>query len=493
MMTMSPPDHFAGKKVTVMGLGLFGGQISVVKYLAHHGADIIVTDLATPDRLKPALEELKGVENVTYHLGGHIESDFTDVDLIVVSPAVPKNSRYLKLAKSNNIPVTTEMNLFLDRCPAKTIGITGTVGKSTTVSMIDSVLNQAKKTGELRKLGIRKYWFGGNIGRSLLLDLPKIREKDLVLLELSSFQLEDFPAIEYSPNIAVVINIYPNHLDRHGKLENYIDAKANITRYQQPGDILIVNNDDENCGYISEFAPDYVKKLKFGTCKVDDVFVMLDGNTYILYRTGKRGDWDILLKADELKVPGGHNLLNALASSAVGLAIGISPATIASGLKKFKGIEDRLELVTSSRGVKWYNDSKSTTPQAGIVALRSFESGKIIAIVGGYDKGLDLTDFARELARRTAYTLAIGQTGRSLANKVKNFGGQAEYFGTLEEAVIRANQLAQPSYAVLLSPGCASWDMFNNYQERGREFKKLVKNITKKKRKKSTSCSEVFS
>lgn len=484
VMISFPPEHFAGKKVTVMGLGSFGGQIAVVKYLVNNGADVIVTDLAPPERLKKALKELEGLDNITYHLGGHIEADFTDVDLIVVSPAVPKDSRYLKLAVSNNIPIVTEMNIFLDRCPAKTIGITGTVGKSTTASMVDAILREAYRRGILKDLGYRRHWFGGNIGKSLLLDLHKIKEDDIVLLELSSFQLEDVAAIEYSPNIAVVLNIYPNHLDRHGKMENYIEAKANITRYQQPDDILIVNADDNNCRIVYDLAPEQVKKFMFGMGKREELIASLDDDGNLLVHDDS-GIWQHVLNVGDLNVPGGHNLLNALAACSVATVMGIDRDCIRQALKGFKGVEDRLEYVACVDGVKWYNDSKSTTPQAGIVALRSFDAGKIIAIVGGYDKGIDLTDFAKELALRTYFTITIGQTGRTLAEAVVSFSGKAEYVESLERAVKRAAELAREGFVVLFSPGCASWDMFTNYQERGRQFKKLVSAIASDSSKRS--------
>jgi UDP-N-acetylmuramoylalanine--D-glutamate ligase len=213
-MMSFPPDYFAGKRVTVMGLGHFGGQIAVIKYLVSQSALVTVTDVAPPEKLKKALSEIQSLP-VTLHLGGHLESDFTETDLICVSPAVPKDSRYLKLAAQNDIPFTCEMNLFLDRCRGKVVAVTGTVGKSTTIAMIETILKHAETT-EFPKLGYRKSWCGGNIGRSLLEDLPYIQTDDIVALELSSFQLEDLAGIEFSPSVGLVTNIHPNHLDRHG-------------------------------------------------------------------------------------------------------------------------------------------------------------------------------------------------------------------------------------------------------------------------------------
>ena len=478
MMMSFPPDNFVGKKVTVMGLGNFGGQIAVVKYLVSQGAKVTVTDIARADRLKSALEQIEGLD-VTLHLGGHIDKDFSEADLVVVSPAVPKDSRYLRLAEQNGVDITSEMNMFLDKCNGKVVGITGTVGKSTTVSMIESIFSVAADE-EFSMLGYGKYYVGGNIGRSLLEELGRIQSNDIVLLELSSFQLEDFPAIEYSPQIAVVTNIYPNHLDRHSTFEDYVEAKANIARYQEPGDFLIVRNDDKNVEGIVEVAPEEVLRWDFGTGKGENLRVRFckgkdcsDG--VVEYFSEKEDIWRKLLETKELKVPGEHNVYNSMAAACVGLALGISVDRIREGLLNFRGMPDRLELVGDFGGVRWYNDSKSTTSQAGIVALQAFAGEKIIAIAGGYDKETDLREFASELASRAEVTFCIGQTGKKLAEQIREAGGRSEYVETLEQAVRLAGESAGQGSVVLLSPGCASWDMFDNYHQRGEKFKEYVK------------------
>jgi len=481
-MMSFPPDYFAGKKVTVMGLGHFGGQIAVIKYLVHQGAQVTVTDVATAEKLEKALNEIKDLP-VQLHLGGHLESDFREADLLVVSPAVPKDSRYLKLALQNDIPFTCEMNLFLDRCRGKVVAVTGTVGKSTTLSMIESIVTFAEST-DFPRLGYRKAWCGGNIGKSLLEELPHIQSDDIVVLELSSFQLEDMAGIEYSPDIALITNIHPNHLDRHRTLENYIEAKANITRFQQPGDFLITRQDDENLEKIREIAPRHIQQWQFGTGDSAQVKIrlLLDeaGLTNLAYRQDD-STWAKLIDETELQVPGEHNLYNAAGAAAVGLAIGLSPETIAEGLRRYKGLPDRLEMVGRMDAIRWFNDSKSTTPNSGIVALKSFKPGTILAIVGGYDKGSDLSDFAKELAKFTRIVFCLGQTGPTLAEKIRSHGGQAIEVGSLEEAVQSASERAEPGQVVLLSPGCASWDMFENYQERGRVFTEIAQKFIRSK------------
>ncbi len=476
-MMSFPPDYFAGKKVTVMGLGHFGGQIAVVKYLVSQGALVTVTDVAPPEKLKKAVSEIQSLP-VTLHLGGHLESDFTETDLIAVSPAVPKDSRYLKLAAQTGIPFTCEMNLFLDRCRGKVMAVTGTVGKSTTVGMLENIFTFAESASELAKLGYRKFWWGGNIGKSLLEELPHIQPDDLVLLELSSFQLDDLAGIEYSPYIGLITNIHPNHLDRHGTLESYVDAKANITRFQQPGDFLITRQEDENSGKIRELAPGHVKQWEFGITDDGHLKVRLadgpNGQVYLEYRREDCGLWEKILTSDELHVPGEHNLFNAAGAVAVALAAGLEPPVIAEGLRRFKGLPDRLQLVGHLDNIRWFNDSKSTTPEAGIVALKAFPSGTILAIVGGYDKETDLSEFARELAHRCIRIFCLGQTGPALAEAIRKNHGDAREVSSLEEAVLNCSEMVRPGQVVLLSPGCASWDMFENYQERGRQFTELV-------------------
>jgi UDP-N-acetylmuramoylalanine--D-glutamate ligase len=477
-MMSFPPDHFAGKRVTVMGLGRFGGQIAAIKYLVHQGAIVTVTDVIPEERLKPSLKAIEGLD-VNLHLGGHLESDFIDTDLIVVSPAVSKESRYLKLAAQNQVPFTSEMNLFLDRCRAKVMAVTGTVGKSTTLAMIESILRLAEST-DFPRLGYRKSWCGGNIGKSLLENLVHIQADDIVVLELSSFQLEDLAGIEYSPHVAMVTNVHPNHLDRHKTLENYIDAKANITRFQQSGDVLITCADDSKLDRIRDICSGNVIQWQFGQTENDQLKVRIskfDKGLVLECRLGDTGQWEKIVSGNELCVPGEHNLSNAAGAAAVCLAVGIGPETIAEGLRRFAGLSDRLELVGESKGVRWFNDSKSTTPESGMVALKSFEAGTVLAIAGGYDKESDLSEFALELAHRSKMTYCLGATAPKLTQAIEHAGGQTCKVDSLEQAVLMASAMAEAGNVVLLSPGCASWDMFENYQERGRRFTEAVRKI----------------
>jgi len=476
-----PPDYFAGVRVTVMGLGQFGGQLAAIRFLVRQGATVTVTDLADENHLRTSLDAIKDLP-VALHLGGHIENDFTDTDLIVVSPAVPKTSRYLRLAREKGIPITTEMNLFLDRCVGRIVGVTGTTGKSTTTALIDHILNHAKRNGSGRA-NYGKVWVGGNIGKSLLESLSRIKHDDVVVLELSSFQLEDLGNLEKSPQVAVITNVRPNHLDRHVTMDAYIAAKANITRFQDAGDVLITNARDKPSQRIVDAKPHMVAHWQFAGTEVRAcpavTVVEHDGKPWFRACTDRLQQ--LICPVQQLRLPGAHNVENAAAAIAAALAVGVPADKIGAALNEFRGLPDRLELVGQVNGVKYYNDSKSTTPDAGIVALNAFDA-PVIAIVGGYDKSVCLDDFARHLARRAKAVVCIGQTAGQLVEKVTNFAGnrsplEIRQVEGLEEAVHLAGSLACAGDVVLLSPGCASWDMFDNYQQRGRVFKDAVRRL----------------
>jgi len=484
-VTGYPPDYYSGLSVTVMGLGKFGGQLAAVKFLVGQGARVTVTDVADAGCLESSLEEIKNLP-VTLHLGGHVESDFIDTDMVVVSPAVPKNSRYLRLAIKNGISITTEINLFLDRCPAKVIGITGTTGKSTTTAMIGHLLIAAKNSPQSGTITYENVWVGGNIGRSLLEDLPRIKPADVVVLELSSFQLEDLGQIEYSPQIALITNVSANHLDRHETLDAYLQAKANITRFQDQDDILITNTADELSARILDSKPQAVAQWRF--CGSVEVLAspgvgVIERDNQHWFAADLNGQQQLICPVEKLPLPGAHNVQNAAAAMTAALTVDVPIDTIAASLEGLQNLPDRLEFVADVRGVKYYNDSKSTTPQAGIVALNAFSS-PIIAIVGGYDKSILLDDFARQLATCAKAVICIGQTAAHLMDLIVKYTSsdskiQLADSQTLHEAVDLAAHLAAAGDVVLLSPACASWDMFENYQHRGREFKQAVAKLAK--------------
>ncbi|NNM86468.1 MAG: UDP-N-acetylmuramoyl-L-alanine--D-glutamate ligase [Phycisphaerales bacterium] len=453
-------------RAVVMGLGRFGGGVGVSRWLAQQGCRVVVTDTEPADKLATSIAHLRDVP-VELQLGGHDAAILDHCDLLVVNPAVDKaKSAFVQQAIARGIPLTTEINLFVERCPAITIGVTGSVGKSTTTAMIAAAVDAARQNG----VGGAEWgsvYAGGNIGRSLLADLGHIVPQDCVVLELSSFMLEDTPLAGWSPHIAVVTNLKPNHLDRHGTMEQYAAAKKNILRFQTPGDIAIINQDD---------AAVWAWRAE---CR----------GRVIGYST-------VGAKALALQVPGVHNQSNAHAALAVLGALGIESGSDAwragcDALHAFKGLPHRLELVHTQalphgRSIRWFNDSKATTPEASITALRAFARQSFICIVGGYDKHLDMSDFVRELAERAGGVLGIGATGQMLVDKVVASGAvtppRAKYVQTLAAAVEVAGQWvgdadgADKLDVVLLSPASASWGQFENYEVRGAQFAALAKN-----------------
>ncbi len=492
------PGEFEGQRVTVMGLGRFGGGVGVTRFLCARGADVLVTDQSPADQLADSVAKLRPLIDagqVTLRLGEHNVSDFTTCEMVVVNPAVPPGNRFLRAAKAAGIPVTTEVRLLVERLPnrLRTIGVTGSAGKSTVTAMIGHVLGKffsgagsgvsgldgtdSPKPTDPRnpdpRPGTRnpKAWVGGNIGGSLLEHLDAIGPDDWVVLELSSFMLERLRADEatgfpgWSPHIAVVTNISENHLDWHGSMEAYVAAKQVISRYQQQGDIVYLPP-----GGIKAF--DGIRSKKAYSRR----------STYVPQPEVFR-----------LSVPGRHNRLNAhLAYSAAWFACKETSHLIDREAKRemladFPGLPHRLQFVGEFDGVKFYNDSKCTTPAAARLAVEAFvESGGgeggppgvgVHLILGGYDKGSDLAPLAGYARSRCRAVYTIGATGDAVALAAEAAAGGAAVVrcGTLERAMEAVGERVVAGDVVLLSPGCASWDQFENYERRGERFIELVR------------------
>jgi UDP-N-acetylmuramoylalanine--D-glutamate ligase len=430
--------NLSGKKVTVAGLGQFGGGIAATQWLCAQGAIVLVTDRDSPEKLSESLEQIKGLP-VTLRLGEHRVEDFTSADLVVASPAIAPGNPFLRAAREAGVPVSTEIRLFIERCPAAIIGVTGTKGKSTTTAMLGRMLATGFKT-----------WVGGNIGKSLLPDLDRIQKTDLVVLELSSFMLEHLRELKWSPHVALFTIISADHLEWHGGLDAYLDAKKNLLRFQEPGDVAVLNEEDLMCATFAHEAPG--KVLLYGT------------------RNCRRFD---------LALPGGHNQLNAQGAFAAAGIYGIDWADAQKSLADFTGLPHRLQLIHEEAGVKYIDDSIATIPDAAVAALNAFPSKKVIQIVGGYDKGLPITAMCGALIERAKAILCIGATGPRIAELLELSSSQsaaaAYRCGDLATAVKIARGMAASGDIVLLSPGFSSHDQFVNFEKRGEMFANLVK------------------
>ncbi|MBN1437099.1 MAG: UDP-N-acetylmuramoyl-L-alanine--D-glutamate ligase, partial [Sedimentisphaerales bacterium] len=428
-------NSLSGKRVLVMGLGRFGGGVGVCRYLVGQGAKVTVTDKDPAEKLAGSLEALVGLP-IEFHLGGHDEADFRNADVVVVNPAVKRDSQYLKAAQSGGTELTSEMNLFFARCNAYKVGITGSNGKSTTTAMIYEVLKAGSEAGRLAG----NVWLGGNIGReNLLCKIDEIGADDIVVLELSSFQLEDLGRMKVSPQLAVVTNISPNHLDWHGSMKAYVEAKQNILRYQGPADTAVLNRQD---AALADWASLTAGKVLWYPAE----------------------DWRDI----ELAVPGGHNQLNAAAAWAVGEELGLPCDLVRKALAGFKGLEHRLELVGEVDGVRYYNDSIATTPESVIAAIEAFEENKIF-ILGGYDKGVSFAALANRLVEPGAKIKAVVLLGQVRGKLLAEINAAKECVGGSDLEVVTADGLSKDDFAaavrlaaerggagdvVLMSPGC---------------------------------------
>ncbi len=507
---------FRGKRVTVMGLGSFGGGTGAVQYLLAQGATVTVTDLKPAAELAQSLAAIGEPANLILHLGGHDIRDFRKTDLVVASPAVPKESRYLEEAQSAGVPVTSEMNLFWERNPGRTICVTGSNGKSTTTSLIHTLLAGAGNASRLLAPELEmaapaaapagpesgvprspdsarqatgaprvpapaarasRVWLGGNIGKSLLPVVDQIQPDDWVVLELSSFQLEDLTPLEPNPHVAVITNFTPNHLDRHASVDAYRAAKQNILRWQTADRLAVLNQSDpEVMGWRTN-----ARRVFFGREDEGRQGVFGIGfDSYkrrVLYRFGPREQ--VLPLGQWFALPGVHNFQNAMAAACTALVLGEGPAEIQAGLSRFEGLPHRLQLVAEARGKQFYNDSKATTPEAALLAIEAFRI-PVVLLAGGYDKGLDLAGLAQGIATRHVKAVALmGQTAGKLKEMIRAADPKGKVVTkahvTFEAAFAWANSQAAAGEIVLLSPGCASYDWFPNFEARGEEFTRLAR------------------
>ncbi len=454
-----PKESYKDKKVTVMGLGLFGGGVGAAKFLVSQGADVMVTDLKSAEELSASLKMLNGLP-VKFRLGEHSEEDFADADMLIVNPAVPDDSSFLQIACDNDVQIDSELNIFFRFVHAPVIGITGSNGKSTTTSLLGEMLKEA---------GI-KTWVGGNIGVSLLEHLDEIKPDDVVVLEISSFQLELLSRIEMSPHISIVTNIAPNHLDRHKTMENYIDSKKTIIHYQTEDDYTILNYDDPTLREWEGECKSHI--LWFSATKELEHGAFLKDNEIIINHNSKR---NVITCPTQTNIKGIHNRQNIMAASYAAIAMHADVESIKNAIAGFTGLEHRLEYVDTINEVQYYNDSKATTPEAAIAGIKAFDSPTIL-IAGGYNKKVSLNQFAQECVRNTKYVILVGETANNIQELIQSErAGLEVYVATsLDESVRKAYEIAEDSDVVLLSPACASYGMFTNYEERGKKFKELV-------------------
>ncbi|HTL30205.1 MAG TPA: UDP-N-acetylmuramoyl-L-alanine--D-glutamate ligase [Tepidisphaeraceae bacterium] len=430
-------DDLHNKRVTVAGLGRFGGGIEVARWLVSQGARVLVTDKESADKLADSVRKLDGLP-LEFRLGEHRAEDFRSCDLVVTSPAIPPTNEFLRAARDAGVLITTEIRLFVDRCGAPVVGVTATKGKSTTTALVGEML-KARHTVHV----------GGNIGGSLLSKLPIIRPDHLVVLELSSYMLEHLGNQQWSPHVGIVGMIGIDHVEWHGSPHAYVNAKRNLVRFMKPTDIAVLSEENEGS---ASFAHDTkAKVVRFG---------LKDRTPF------------------ELELKGTHNQLNAQAAFAAARELGVTWDEAQRAVRDFRGLPHRLQVVHESSGVKWVNDSIATIPEAAIVAMQAFPAGKVIQIVGGYDKKLEMRPMCEALAKNCKAILPIGTLGPKLAAMSRETSGRTAEIkecGDLPTAVAIARKLATDGDVVLLSTGCASYDQFTNFEQRGDAFATLAR------------------
>jgi UDP-N-acetylmuramoylalanine--D-glutamate ligase len=445
------------KGLPILIIGLARSGIASARFLQGKQAKVTITDSKPREQQEAAAAELEelGIELV---LGSYPQEVGNKYRLVVTSPGVPLTIPPLQEALQAGVPVISEIELAYKYAQAPMVAITGTNGKTTTTTLIGQMFSQAG----------REVCVAGNIGLPLISVIEEYSPEAVVVVEVSSFQLETTE--RFKPKVSLILNITPDHLDRHGTMESYTQAKAKIFANQGYGDFTILNYDDATVAAFAEESKGQViffsrvHNLTKGVCVQDRQVVLKDGEQVIP-----------VIKTRDIRIPGAHNLENALAGVAAGWVLGLTPAEMANTLRNFPGVAHRLEQVAEVDGVTYINDSKGTNPDAAIKALEAFDNRPIVLIAGGYNKGSDFTEFAQKVKARAHALVVVGQVADKIAAAAAQAGMEdivkAE---TFDEAVRLAAEKANPGDVVLLSPACASWDMFSNFEERGELFKKLV-------------------
>ena len=455
-------ESIKNKKVAVLGIGI--SNIPLIKYLCNLGVDVTAFDKSSEDKLQEAFEQLKGY-SVRYSLGDSYLSNLKCFDVIFRTPGMRPDLPELVEEVKRGAELTSEMEEFMKLCPATVFAVTGSDGKTTTTTLIYKILTEEGYN----------CWLGGNIGTPLLSRIDEVKPEDKVVLELSSFQLM---TIKSSPQVAVITNVSPNHLDVHKSMEEYVTAKKNIFLFQKPTDKLVLNNDNDiTRGFQSEakgkctmFAR--VSNIPSGVILKDGFIVVKKNNEEIK-----------VVEAERIKIPGNHNIENYMAATAATIDY-VKPQTIRKIATTFNGVEHRIELIRELRGVKYYNSSIDSSPSRTIAALGTFKE-KVILIAGGKDKGIPYDSIGPAIAEKVKLLILIGPTAARIEEAYINFIEQTDrddqikiiHCETYEQVVQEASKNAIVGDCVILSPASTSFDMFKNFEHRGNVFKELVNKL----------------
>jgi UDP-N-acetylmuramoylalanine--D-glutamate ligase len=457
-MTTSIVDHH----FVVLGLARQG--LAVTRWLKDQGAQVTVSDSKPEADLQDPIGSLRDLD-VTFVLGGHPLSLLDECDVLCLSGGVPIDLPVVLEAQRRGVPLTNDAQLFVERCPAPIVGITGSAGKTTTTAL----------TGEIFKVAHHTTWVGGNIGNPLIEDLADIVPTDRVVMELSSFQLD---VMTVSPHVAAVLNITPNHLDRHPSMEAYIEAKRHILDFQSFDDIAVLGYDNDIARALSGRANGYVR---FFSCeKIIGRGAFLKGDRIMVVHNQE----EEVCRLSDILLRGDHNVLNVLAACAMASALGVDVEPMAHAIREFKGVAHRLQLIREENGVKYYDNSISTAPERVMADLQVFNE-PIVLLAGGRDKHLPWEDAARMIVERVRELIVFGEMAELVRGAVEAQLSRSDerrlekihHAATLDEAVAMAAQIARSGEVVLLSPGGTSFDAFKDFAERGDKFQELVRGL----------------
>ncbi|NWG13103.1 MAG: UDP-N-acetylmuramoyl-L-alanine--D-glutamate ligase [Acidobacteria bacterium] len=450
---------YSGKRALVVGAARSG--IAAAEFLLSRGASVILTDLKSIEELPAAVTSLGGTApegRLVLELGGHRAESFADCDLVVVSPGVPWSLHFLEISRRSGIPVMTEVELAFRHIRGRIIGITGSNGKTTTTVLVDEML---------RNTGLECH-AAGNVGTPLISFATSSTEESFYSVELSSFQLEGID--RFRPGIAALLNLTPDHMDRYPGFDAYVEAKCRIFVNQGPAEFAVLNADDPS----TRAAASRVKSTAFYFSRAASpdlgAFVRCGR---VIYRDGTRERE--LFPVEDIQLKGEHNLENVLAASTIAMLAGAAREKLREAVRRFKGVEHRLEWVAEIDGVQYYNDSKATNVDATVRSLRAF-SGGVHLIAGGRDKGADFTALRDPVRERTRQIVLIGEAAPKIREALAGTVPTIQASG-LAEAVDICRKSATAGEVVLLAPACASFDMFENYEHRGRVFKEMVRTL----------------
>ncbi len=460
---MEQKTDWNGKRVVILG-GARQGQ-AAARWLARHGASVTINDRRSTEEMTSGRSALADTP-VRWVLGSHPVELLDTADILCISGGIPLNNPLVAAAMQRGLPLTNDTQIFMEVRPCRTVGITGSAGKTTTTTLVGQM---AKKShGD-------KAYVGGNIGDPLLNYVDEMVADDLAILEISSFQLEQMTV---SPDVAAILNITPNHLDRHGTMEIYTAAKRRILEFQRADSTAILNRDDSGSWKMREHV--HGRLVSFGTAafsgKQDGTF-LADETLYLR----QRGAEIPLLQRDQIQLRGAHNVMNVLAAFAIGHAAGLPLDAMVSATKEFRGVAHRLELVREWNGAQWYNDSIATAPERTMAAIHSFTE-PIVLLLGGRDKNLPWDGLATLVRQRVEHVVLFGEAAEKIDAALKQASGTLPLTLTrcndLQEAVQAAAKVAGPGSIVLLSPGGTSFDQFYDFEERGKAFRKWVSELS---------------